>query len=394
MGNSIPLPDSARTTLLSNGYYHYDLEAGFFGDEHFVPPKPSLNRQASVGSLSSRIGERFPTFSNRWKHRRPGPLVTGSSTIQSFGSSRPASSRSSSFTSSNLPSFDQVDPAISAPSLPPHPAASAPVSPVDIPQPEECESMDQEVLATTPLLPPMMGGFWGCENRVQSPLQSPSIANKTFSTISSPVATPPLHGYPSPALSTKPSVASFHKSRTGTLPASSDVPPLFISDPTDEWSIKLGHGNFTIEPAPYVPEVCDVASCRQLVADWELARTNFFRHKHRTIEHYGSNSKTFKLTEQKWAEIDAQWRRNNDFVTTEAARNSTDDYPITPTEPAPLTLMPTLDDSGREGKFPKLGDQDIVGPMVQAEARPQPPPRQNSVAKLFSIFSRSRSATR
>jgi hypothetical protein len=174
--------------------------------------------------------------------------------------------------------------------------------------------------------------------------------------------------------------------------------PLFIADPTDEWSIKLGHANYSIFPEPYLPEVCDALSCRQLVVDWELARTNYFRHKHRTIEHYGSNSKTFKLTEQKWAHIEALWRKNNDCAAAEAARTSTDAHPITPTEPAPLTIMPTLDDPRSEGKFPKLGDQDIVGPMEQIAARAQPLARQSNVAKFFSnIFGRpgrSRSATR
>jgi len=273
---------------------------------------------------------------------------------------------------------------------------STPVSPIDICRPEELKPIDREALASTPLLPPMMN-VWQDESCVQSPLQSPSIAdpNKTFSTISSPADTPLLRGLPSPVLSTKPSVASFHRPRTSTLPPASDIPPLLIADPTDEWSIKLGHANYSIFPEPYIPEVCNAETCRQLVSDWQVARTNFFRHQHRTIEHYGSNSKTFKLTEQKWAETEAQWRKNNDLATAEAARNSTSAVPITPTEPAPLTMMPALNNSDSEGKFPKLGDQDIVGPMVQIAARVQALPRQGTVVKFFNnIFTRSRSATR
>jgi hypothetical protein len=166
----------------------------------------------------------------------------------------------------------------------------------------------------------------------------------------------------------------------------------------DEWSIKLGHANFTITPEPYVPDVCDGQACCQLFADWEQARANYFRHKHRTIEHYGVNSKTFKFTEQKWAGIDTQWRKNNEALTRMIASKSSDDVPTTPTEPALLTTIPTLNDPRSEGKFPKLGDQDIVGPMEQIAARVQDTlPQQGKMITFFkSIFrgGRSRSATR
>jgi hypothetical protein len=377
----------------------YDLESGFFGDEYEISPPRALKRQKSgdspIGNLSSRIGDRFPSFSSRWMHRRPGPVIT--SGVQSSSSSYPPSSRSSSLTSNTFSGFDQTEPLHVTPPLSVAADLSAPVSPIDISRPEQTEPVDQEIFASTPLLPPMMNGLMEDENSVQSPLQSPTMAdpNKTFSIISTPAGTPILRGMPSPSLSTKPSFASFHKSRTATLPLSSDIPPLFINDPNDEWSIKLGHANYSIHPEPYIPDVCNAKSCRQLVTDWELARTNFFRHKHRTIEHYGANSKTFKLTEQKWAEIDAQWRKNNDLATAEAARYSTDAVPLTATEPAPLTTMPALDDSRSEGKFPTLGDQDIVGPMVQIAARTQAHPRQGTVVKFFNnIFARSRSATR
>jgi hypothetical protein len=378
----------------------YDLESGFFGDEYEITPARAPKRQESgdspIGNFSSRIGDRFPSFSNRWKYRKPGPVITTSG-VQSSSSSRPPSSRSSSVASSNFQGFDQTEPVHTTPPLSATADASAPVSPVDISHPEQSKPLDREALATTPLLPPMMTCFWGDEGRVQSPLQSPTMAgpNKTFSTLSSPAGTPILRGLPSPSLSTRPSIASFHKVRTGPLPLTSDIPPLFISDPTDEWSMKLGHANYTIHPEPYIPDVCNANSCRQLISDWELARTNFFRHKHRTIEHYGANSKTFKLTELKWAEIEASWRKNNDLATAEAARYSTDAVPIMAAEPAPLTMMPTFDDPSSEGKFPTLGDQDIVGPMVQVAARVQALPRQGPVVKFFNnIFSRSRSATR
>jgi hypothetical protein len=399
-GNGTANNLSLRTTGLLIETHLYDLETGFFGDEYEVAPSRALRRQKSVdsviGNLSSRIGDRFPSFSSRWRHRKPGLVITNSG-VPSSSSSRPPSSRSSSLTSSHFPGFDQTEPLHVTPPLSATTDFSTPVSPIDLSSPEQIEPIDRDALAATPLLPPMMNCLWSDENQLQSPLQSPTMADpsRTFSTLSSPAGTPILRGLPSPSLSTKPSVASFHKTGTGAAPSSSDIPPLFINDPNDEWSIKLGHANFSIHPEPYIPDVCNANSLRQLVTDWALARTNFFRHKHRTIEHYGANSKTFELTEQKWAEIDAQWRKNNDLATAEAARNSTDAMPITANEPAPLTTMPTFDEPNGEGKFPTLGDQDIVGPMVQIAARTQVLPRQGTVVKFFNnVFSRSRSLTR
>jgi hypothetical protein len=240
------------------------------------------------------------------------------------------------------------------------------------------------------------------ENLVQSPLQSPSTADpdKTMSMVSigTPAHTPQFQAYSamsSPALSTKPSIASFTRARTSTMtaPVSTDMTPLFLADPNDEWSLKLGHANFTIAPEPYLPEVSNHQTCRELFNDWEMARANYFRHKHRVVEHYGGNSKTFKLTEQKWAEIDARWRKNHDLATSLAGYRSSDALPVKPAEPTMLTMIPTLNDPRSAGKFPKLGDQDIVGQMVQIA--PQPP-----VPSKFSSFfrtmfgGRSRSATR
>ncbi|KAF2418764.1 hypothetical protein EJ08DRAFT_551924, partial [Tothia fuscella] len=388
-----------RTTIVLSEGHFYDLESSFGDGAEIGPPRALRTRKSSdspISNISNRFGERFPSFSGRWNKRKPAQLYTGSA-LPSLTSSRPASSRSSSLTSANFPGFDQSEPLPATPSLSIGGDFSAPASPIDIHYQDHEEPFNRQDLASTPLLPPMMDCPWSNDNNIQSPLQSPSIADpaKTLSIVSSQAETPLLRGLPSPSLSSRPSVASFHRNRTGTgtpstLPASCDVPFLFLADPNDEWSIKLGHANYSIQPEPYVPEVCDASSCRQLVADWELARTNYFRHKHRTIEHYGSNSKTFKLTEQKWAHIEAVWKKNNDLANIEAARNSTEAYPIIiPNEPAPLTTMPTLDDPRNEGKFPKLGDQDIVGPMEQIAARAQPPARQSNVVKFLShIFGR------
>jgi hypothetical protein len=401
---------SARTTVVLRDSLYYDLGSDSFGDEHDAVPSRALKRQKSSDSplntfsFSAKLGERFPSFTKRWKERKPGKLVTGLG-IQSVQSSRPPSSRSSSLTSSHFQGFDQNDETPATPAMSCAGDMSTPVSPTDIPRPVESEPVDRKTFASTPLLPPMMASQVAEEEETQSPLQSPSTADpdKTLSMVSiaSPVSTPQLRGFSGlslPSLSTKPSISSFHRMRTSTMtstmpsPSITDVPPLFIADPMDEWSIKLGHANFTISPEPYVPEVFNFQTCRQLFADWELARANYFRHKHRTIEHYGGNSKTFKLTEQKWAEIDAQWRRNKEYTTSQAGYRSTDSIPITPTEPATLTMVPTLNDPRCPGKFPKLGDQDIVGQMVQVAPLPQQGKIISFIKTMFRT--RSRSATR
>jgi len=224
------------------------------------------------------------------------------------------------------------------------------------------------------------------EKQVQSPLQSPTVAelNAHVSVVSTPADTPLLHGLPSPPLSTKPSIASIHRTRTGTLLSSTEVPPLLIADPNDKWSIKLGHANFTIFPQPYLPEVYNAETYRQLLLDWEQARTNWLKHQHRTLEHYGLNSTTYKLTQQKWAEIDAEWKKYNELAAAEAAKTSQEVMPIAPLDHSLTLPIPVVHDLKDDGKFPKLGDGDIVGPMKQEAARFQPsPPRKKALGKLL-----------
>jgi len=398
-----------RTTVVLPKGHYYHLDSDFFGDEHDVVPSQALKRQKSSDSplntfsFSTRLGERFPSFTKRWNQRKPTKLVTGLG-IQSVHSSRPTSSRSSSLTSAHFPGFDQNDEIPATPAMSYAEDVSTPVSPIDIPRPVESEPVDRKTFASTPLLPPMMNCPVEEQEELQSPLQSPSIADpdKTLSVVSigSVLSLPHVQGFSalsSPSLSTKPSISSFQRMRTNTMASTApatELPPLFIADPTDEWSIKLGHANFNILPKPYLPEVFNFHTCRQLFNDWELARANYFRHKHRTVEHYGGNSKTFNLTEAKWAEIDAQWRKNNEYATLQSGYRGTTSVPITPTEPLSLTSVPTLNDPRSPGKFPMLGDQDIVGQMVQVAPQPQ---HQGKITTFFkNMFggTRLRSATR
>lgn len=274
------------------------------------------------------------------------------------------------------------------------------VAPIDIERANRCSVDHAEVLATTPLLPPRMMDVFANTKPVsmQSPLQSPSVAeaSDSFSGNISPIdgIAPQLPGMPSPPLSTQPSNSSFQRSplpRSGYLIPSSEIPPILIADPNDEWANKLGHANFTIYPEPYIPEVFDLVACRQLRADWDLARCNYTKHLVRTGEHYGVTSKTHNLTELKWLEIDATWRRNNEITITNTVENGSDAFLTLKhstlgdgSGPNIMTKIPSLNDPRSEGKFPQLGDEDIVGPMVQVAAQLQRTPTKK--AKLFKYI--------
>lgn len=346
----------------------------------------------TFNALSMRLNSIASKFSTRRNPSMPAGLGIQTTNLPS----RPASSRSSSFTSAYFPGFDQND------VMPPTPAMSVvcnsmPVSPTDEAHPLRIgEPFDRRALSSTPLLPPMMNA---AEEKVvepvQSPLQSPTVAdpNKTLSMVSSIAEPPRMSSLPSPPLSMKASVASFRRGRTSTLASVTDVPPLHVEEQTDEWSNRLGHANFFIEPAPYVPDSCDASACRLFIADWDAARQNYFKHRARVAEHYGAGSKTYKLTEEKWRSIDALWKEYSATASELCGQNS----PITYSEPAPLSNMPTLSDPRCDGKFPVLGDKEIVGAMEVAPPLPQtsPPSPSGKIQAFFqSMFGRSRSATR
>lgn len=145
---------------------------------------------------------------------------------------------------------------------------------------------------------------------------------------------------------------------------------MMLADPNDKWANLLGHANFTILPEPYVPEVCNAFSVKLLMDDWQQARNNYAKHQVRTAEHYGATSKYYLLTGQKWAEIDAEWKSNHDLAKSHAVAIGQELEPTSPAEPEPLSKMPTLNDPKSQGKFPKLGDEDIVGPMFQIKESP------------------------
>jgi hypothetical protein len=250
----------------------------------------------------------------------------------------------------------------------------------------DVEEIERERFATTPLLPPMLVTGHLNDVPAQSPLQSPTVAvtDPMQSIATTPIDSPPARAYPTPPLSTKASIASFK--RAGSLVASTDIPSIMLADVSDKWATKLGHDNFTIDPEPYMPEMCDATTRDELFAAWQQARGNFTKHQVRIAEHYGPTSKIYLLCEQKWAEIDLEWKKNHDL-----AKFLVPAEPSEPSSPVDhavqvSTIWPTLIDPNSEGKFPKLGDEDIVGPMVQAAPKIMQPitPRKRAFFKFLS----------
>ena len=379
-------------------------------------PKRRRSMEQPARRHSHGFGNKFGSLSRRWKNRSAaGPqlsLVTHQIT--------PAS-RSGSMSSAQI-----LSPALSAISrhesgLPSSPTAffatdipsELDAAPIDIEQRREDEEADLGQ-ATTPLLPPILSELCRKEEPIQSPLQSPAIAPTTAlvgSRISFDAA---LSCLPSPPLSTKPSMVSMHAmSRTNTLTNSpfAEVPPMQLpEDPSDRWAVRLGHADFTIHPEPYTPDTLDLDSYTEYRKNWDQARTNYTKHIARVIEHYGSTSKVYKLTEEKWTSIDRVWSWRHDRMRTSVApalarlSNGDSEMPDSTASSAvlekPLTkiVVPVID--GRSGKFPELGDGEIIGPMAVARPRafagpdrsqgpgspPLSPPKRNLMKFLSDIF--------
>ncbi|TGO48590.1 hypothetical protein BCON_0236g00180 [Botryotinia convoluta] len=380
--------------LSTNQDFDYDLSDEFFSDGEFSINsryKKRRGNESPLNGLTSRFGTKFPSFARKWNSRKgtgSSAASISSDTQRDYATSRAPSSRSSSRSNSGRRPMDDN----SDLQLPPTPSRSffggrdnsSTTSFLDIEKAKTSTSEFEEGLAGTPLLPPLMTDVLAnAQFKMQSPLQSPSVADSSdpASGTNTPIdfiTTYQLPGIPSPPLSTKPSISSFHRStiRSNYIIPSSEIPSILIAEENDEWANKLGHANFVIHPEPYVPENFDLEACRQLRADWDLARCNYTKHVVRTGEHYGVTSKTYKLTEEKWAQIDLQWMKNNELTIATTAQSSTDAFATlkhntlgNSSSSNVMTKIPSLNDPRSEGKFPQLGDEDIVGPMVQAAAQ-------------------------
>lgn len=354
----------------------YDLVNGFFSDGESSPSPRTKKRRANesaFNNITTRFGTRFPSFSRKLKLRRGAS--SNSLASDALQASTNPSSRSSSISNSirrGASSFELRTPPRSIY------GRDEIVAPIDIVLANEVPDEKEEIFATTPLLPPLMTDAPATVKTpiVQSPLQSPSVADTpmlhSLSRAATPIDALALSPMPSPPLSTKPSISSLRHHR---LVATADIPTLPLNElPTDSWSLQLGHANFTIQPEPYIPTEHTLSACRQLRTDWDLARTNFTKHLVRTGEHYGATSSTYKLTEEKWAATEAIWRKNHDSLIEKTAENGSDafhglQYSVMGEQSHDLvTKIPSLNDGRGRGKFPQLGDGEIVGPMVKVAA--------------------------
>lgn len=329
--------------------------------------------------LTMRIGSRFPTL-NRWRStKRRNRAFTGASESSldypTTLSRATSTSRSSSLSAPNRNFPDRTN----EPPLPPTPALSFyeyestdsvhSAIAIDIERSNVRESIERDrALATTPLLPPLLTEAPSIcsmhQSRPPSPLQSPTVAPQLLPELNTRAS------YATPPLSSKPSISSFRP----PLLTSMSSPTLAMSDVVitipnlleqhDAWSDRLGHANYTILPRPYKSAVTDLEALRTLRADWDLARINYTKHIVRTGEHYGTTSKTYALTEAKWAETEREWKAAHESLLEGVSA-------LNPgmgahlnwdrlQEDAPTSVPRMLD---AEGKFPDLGDEDIVGPM-------------------------------
>lgn len=381
----------------------YDLADEVQSDTDFASTHSAkrCRGDSAFNILGSRFGTRLPSFSRTWRHRQTGKTISIADSLEPPRGSRANSTRAPSRAGSVVEVPEAQDP-----QLPPTPARSvsgdnpedSPTLPIDVQKantsPEEFDAEGQS--ATTPLLPPITTEFPPHLKEVpyQSPLQSPTVADpESAYSVHTPTMGPQVVGLPSPPLSAKPSLASFHRQRGMSTPPA-EHPSALNTDPSDQWAIKLGHANFIINPEPYLPEHFDLAACKQLRSDWDLARCNFTKHLMRTGENWGATSKTYKLTEEKWAEIDACWKRNSDLcisrTTDKGFETALSMSQISVAEPAPSMKLPSLNGPKSEGKFPKLGDEDIVGPMEQvAQVSPPRSPKTTGFFKFFNIFGRA-----
>lgn len=347
-----------------------------------IPHSPKKRRSDSLSMKGvSRIGSHISTISTRWKGRR----ASGSPERDVYPDdvrSRANSAASSAFASPVVASpISRLESRMDIP-IPPSPArtifeertSDSGARPIDITRANSLSQDDHDTQqATTPLLPPFMGDepTSVIASRVQSPLQSPSVADVSESgqsALTSDLRFAAITSVPSPPLSSKPSVASISRPRASTArTVSGDTAPFMLSDPNDEWANKLGHANFTIQPEPYEPATRDMDAFQQLRADWDVARCNFAKHLVRTGEHYGVTSNIYKLTGEKWESINREWRAQHEKLLSQLG--SVDGVALTLTQsnlsPCARVQIPGLHDNA---KFPEMGDEDIVGPMTVAPA--------------------------
>ena len=368
-----PEPQWALTSLEYS--YAGDFPVDSLDSDFSASPRAKRRRdEDSPASPMDGIKSRMPSLSRslsmKWRSRKGSPTIAMPDRSQEQSLSRANSTRAPSLAGSALEDAKGVQ-------LPPTPARTAFEDSLEDLYDNTIDTrkanssrediVDHEAKPTTPLLPPILTQFPDHIREVpyQSPLQSPTVAEpEATSVLHTPLPTPRIAGLPSPPLSSKPSIASFqHQRGPGPISPSSEIPPMLITDPNDRWANELGHANFTINPVPYMSEESTHATYKQLSGDWNIARFNYLQHLMGIREHYGDTSKIYRLTEEKWTEIDTKWKTNVDLCRAGFQDERSGD---------PDAKIPSLDGPKSQGKFPTIGDEGIVGPMEQLPSMAQP----------------------
>lgn len=383
--------------MTSADYDWVDSPSFEIDDFEFAMTKRRCAEEITANAIQSRLSSRLPSLTRKWKSRkdtRSSSIADGTESTRTR--SRASSLRSPSLFEGKTDPFDRRETPI-----PPTPSQSGIIEHIEDPssstidvskdvdlqeEDELCEDDDlPENLARTPLLPPVMA-IKTANEQVQSPLQSPKIED-TPSMPQSPFESPSAHyGLPSPPLSTKPSVASFHHR---PIAPSSEIPVIRLADPRDEWAVKLGHANFTITPEPYQPSPpTTLVACQQLWIDWRLAYRKYKQHLAKTGDVYNTTSKIYQMTEEKWASIDAIWKQYHEQALAAMVQDPSEALQSSllslSQEPVSPTKGPAIDGTQSEGKFPTIGHKGIVGPMEQA--KPPSPPRSPTKKRGFWKF--------
>ena len=365
----------------------------------FVEPARSLKSQRSIdthfGKIGSRLSHRWPSISSRWRDRRPTTSVSNP-TVRSAPPSRTASAKQLSVRRSLASHLEPHETMLlfapkekTAGDASPTP--SSPTLPQDIdfsPYGETDDPIDRKELASTPLLPPALTELYAHQDEsFQSPLQSPSVATpSTAATFAeTPMSSPIRTGIDTPPLSAKPSFGSIYRVYSNHLPpTSTDGTDYSDVEEPDYYSMKLGHANFHIFPEPYMPERCDRESCNRLLLDWEAARREYMKQAFLISENYGPTSQTYKLTSEKWAQIDSQWQTNLNQARAEAEALGETPHHKNLAQTVSVSHMPSLPfDPKNPEKFPAIEEGGIVGPMVQYTTIQRTPSKRKNFLKLL-----------
>ena len=368
-----PEPQWALTSLeysYAGDFPDDSLDSDFSANPRAKRRRDEDSPVSPMDGIKSRMPSLSRSLSKKWRSRKGSPTIAMPDRSQEQSLSRANSTRAPSLAGSALEEAKGVQ-------LPPTPARTAFDDSFEDSYDNSIDTrkanasredvVDHEAKPTTPLLPPIMTQFPEHIREVpyQSPLQSPTVADpEATSVLNTPLPTPRIAGLPSPPLSSKPSISSFqHQRGPGPISPSSEIPPMLITDPNDRWANELGHANFTINPEPYMPEESTRATYKQLRGDCDVARYNYMNHLMGTGEHYGTTSKIYRLTEEKWAEIDKTWKTNVELCRSRLQTERRSD---------PVARIPSLDGPKSQGKFPTIGDEGIVGPMEQVPSMAQP----------------------